>query len=216
MKGTHIPAAPLRSLVLAGGASSRMGMDKALLSYEGVPQLRRVAGLLSEVAPPVFVSVRAGQAAGPHLDGLRLLPDQDAGIGPLEGLLAAFREASDCAWLVVAVDMPFLTAETLTRLVEARDPSASATAYRNPETDRPEPVCAIYEPSILPVLIRAKEERRYSLMLLRDVPVRLVEPHRPEELRNINDPAEYREAVTKNRPLPGELPGGRGEEGRTR
>jgi len=172
-------------------------MDKALLTYDGVPQLRRVAGLLSDVAPPVFISVRAGQAAGAHLGGFRLLPDQEAGIGPLEGLLAAFREASDCAWLAVAVDMPFLTAETLTRLVEARDPSAFATAYRNPETDRPEPVCAIYEPSILPVLIQAKTDRRYSLMLLCDVTVRLVEPRRPEELRNVNDPSEYRKAISE-------------------
>lgn len=177
-------------------------MDKALLTYDGIPQLRRVAGLLSEVAPPVFVSVRAGQRAGPHLGGLRLLPDLEAGIGPLEGLLAAFREASECAWLAVAVDMPFLTAETLTTLVEARDPSAFATAYRNPETDRPEPVCAIYEPSILPVLVQARKERRYSLMLLRDVPVRLIEAPRPKELRNVNDPAEYRKAVRKSPPRP--------------
>ncbi len=179
-----------------------MGIDKALLTYDGVPQLSRVAGLLSEVAPPVFVSVRAGQEAGPHLGGFRLLPDREHGIGPLEGLLAAFREASDCAWLAVAVDMPFLSAETLVRLVEARDPSVFATAYRNPDTNRPEPVCAIYEPSILPVLVRAKKERRYSLMLLRDVPVRLVEAQRPEELRNINDPDEYERAIRKSPPLP--------------
>jgi molybdopterin-guanine dinucleotide biosynthesis protein A len=179
-----------------------MGMDKALLTYDGIPQLSRVAGLLSEVAPPVFISVRAGQSAGSYRGGFRLLPDGEAGIGPLEGLLAAFREASHCAWLAVAVDMPFLSAETLARLVKARDPSAFATAYRNPDTNRPEPVCAIYEPSILPVLVRAKEERRYSLMLLRDVPVRLVEAHRPEELRNVNDPVEYERAIRKSRPLP--------------
>jgi len=115
-------------------------------------------------------------------------------VGPLEGLLSAFREAPECAWLAVAVDMPNLTEATLRHLLANRDPSRFATAFRNPETDRPEPVCAIYEPRILPVLKEAKEKKRYSLMLLRDVPIRLVEPLRPDDLRNVNDPEEYKEA----------------------
>ena len=55
-------------------------------------------------------------------------------------------------------------------------------------------MCAIYEPRILPVLMKAKTERRYSLMVLRDVLIRLVEPAREQELQNINDPDEYRRA----------------------
>jgi molybdopterin-guanine dinucleotide biosynthesis protein A len=182
------------SLVLAGGASSRMGADKALLSYGKGPQVRRVAGMLERLCPPVSVSVRRDQLTQPAFAGLRLLPDREEGVGPLEGLLCAFREASHCAWLVVAVDMPYLSEATLEHLLESRDPSAFATAYRNPETDRPEPVCAIYEPRILPVLQAAKAKKRYSLMLLRDVPIRLVEPVRAGELRNINDPDELRQA----------------------
>ena len=171
-----------------------MGRDKALLRWEGEPQVQRVARMLEQLAPPVYVSTRFGQAADSSFDGLHLLPDRDEGVGPLEGLLSAFREASDCAWLAVAVDMPFLSPQMLRELLANRDPTVFATAFRNPETDLPEPVCAIYEPRILPVLMKAKAERRYSLMLLRDVPIRLVEPSRAEQLRNINDPEEYRKA----------------------
>ena len=184
----------LRSLVLAGGASQRMGVDKALLVYEGEPQVRRVAGMLERLAPPVYVSVRRAQVSNQAFAGMRLLPDQEEGVGPLEGLLSAFRESAACAWLVVAVDMPFLSPAAVRRLMESRDPDLFATTYRNPVTNRPEPVCAIYEPRILPVLLKAKTERRYSLMVLRDVPIRLVEPAREEELQNINDPDEYRRA----------------------
>ncbi len=171
-----------------------MGADKALLQWDGEPQVRRAVSLLELIAPPVYVSVRRGQSETHAFRGLRLLPDRDQGVGPLEGLLSAFEERSDCAWLAVAVDMPFLSEATLHQLVENRDPAAFATAFRNPETDRPEPVCAIYEPRILAVLRDAKASGRYSLMLLRDVPIRLVEPQRTEELRNINDPEDYRKA----------------------
>lgn len=146
----------VRSLVLAGGLSTRMGRDKAFLLYNGEPQVRRVARMLTSIAPPTYVSIRAAQADHPVFSGLRLLPDQDEGIGPLAGLLSAFREDPLSAWLVVAVDMPFLSERSLRRLVEHRDPDSFATAFRNPEIDAPEPVCTIYEPRILPILQEAR------------------------------------------------------------
>jgi molybdopterin-guanine dinucleotide biosynthesis protein A len=79
------------------------------------------------------------------------------------------------------------------RLVESRDASRCATEFRNPATGLPEPVLAIYQPAILPILERAKLTCRYSLMLLRDVPVHLIEAESVRELLNINDPNDYRE-----------------------
>jgi molybdopterin-guanine dinucleotide biosynthesis protein A len=190
----------VRSLVLAGGASERMGREKALLIYDGEPQVRRLARMLERLAPPAYVSVRRSQGDAPAYAGLRLLHDEDEGIGPMAGLLSAFREDTRSAWLVVAVDMPFLSEDTLRRLLDLRDPGAFATAYRNPEIGQPEPVCAIYEPRILPVLLGAKARGRYTLKLLRDVPVRLVEPSRPEDLTNVNDPGEYRLATGRGLP----------------
>ena len=129
-----------------------------------------MAELMARVAPPVCVSARRDQSRHPGFSGLDIMCDEVEGIGPLAGLLAAFARDPAAAWLVTAVDMPWITAATLRRLVDARDPAMRATAYRNPWTGTPEPMCAIYEPAILPVLLRAREARRYSLMLLRDVP----------------------------------------------
>jgi molybdopterin-guanine dinucleotide biosynthesis protein A len=184
--------ATVSSLVLAGGASSRMGIDKALLRYHGEPQVRRLAAMMEEVAGPAYVSVRRSQLGEPALQGLRLLCDPVENIGPLAGLLAAFAHEPACAWLVVAVDLPWISRATLERLLAARDPACFATAYRIPSTGLPEPVCAIYEPKIIPVLERARDRRRYSLMLLRDVPIRLVEPADGRELQGVNEPGEYR------------------------
>jgi molybdopterin-guanine dinucleotide biosynthesis protein A len=169
-----------------------MGMDKALLSYHGEPQVRRLAAMMEMVAGPVYVSVRRSQVEEPGFQGLRLLSDQVENIGPLAGLLAAFAREQDCAWLVAAVDLPWISAATLERLLKARDPACFATAYRIPRTDLPEPVCAIYEPAIVPVLEHARETERYSLMLLRDVPLKLVDPADERELRGVNEPGEFR------------------------
>ena len=183
-----------------------MGRDKALLVYDGEAQVRRVARLLERLAPPTFVSVRSLQASDPGYAGLRLLLDRDEGIGPLAGLLSAFHEDPSCAWLAVAVDMPFLSESTLRFLLEHRDLAAFATAFRNPEIDRPEPVCTIYEPRILPVLLNARATGRYTLKLLQDVAVCLVEPRHPEELTNVNDPEEYRKAAGPSAAKPGGSP----------
>jgi molybdopterin-guanine dinucleotide biosynthesis protein A len=184
----------VQSLVLAGGASRRMGMDKALISYHGEPQVRRLAAMMESAAGPVYVSVRSNQLTEPGFQGLRLLCDQVEDIGPLAGLLAAFMLERGCAWLAAAVDLPWISAATLERLLSARDPACFATAYRIPRTELPEPVCAIYEPAILPVLERALRNKRYSLMLLRDVPLKLVEPADERELRGVNEPGEFRAA----------------------
>jgi len=182
----------VQSLVLAGGASRRMGIDKALISYHEEPQVRRLAAMMESVAGPAYVSVRRSQLNDPAFQGLRMLCDQVEDIGPLAGLLAAFAQEPGCAWLAAAVDLPWISAGTLQRLLDARDPACFATAYRIPHTDRPEPVCAIYEPAILPALERARDKKRYSLMLLRDVPLTLLDPVDERELRGVNEPGEFR------------------------
>ena len=113
--------AELKSLVLAGGASTRMGVDKAFLSYHGEPQVRFLARTLSCICADVRVSIHQGQLTDSRFDGLKFLADRDEDIGPLEGLLSAFACASQAAWLVVAVDMPYITERTLLRFASLRD-----------------------------------------------------------------------------------------------
>jgi len=98
-----------------------MGSDKALLSCHGTPNVRHVAALLEEVAPPAYVSVRESQVDEEALRGLRLLCDPVQNIGRMAGLPAAFAFDPGCAWLVVAVDLPGVTHTKLSRLAAARD-----------------------------------------------------------------------------------------------
>lgn len=139
--------AVLFGLVLAGGASTRMKRDKAALAYHGKPQVQWAYDLLSEFCAATFVSVRPDQRDEPTRATLPQIVDRQPGIGPIAGITAALAEHPKAAWLVVACDLPFITAQTLQNLIALRDPQRVATAYRSNHDSLPEPLCAIWEPS---------------------------------------------------------------------
>ncbi|WP_241767672.1 NTP transferase domain-containing protein [Tanticharoenia sakaeratensis] len=182
---------PLYGLVLAGGASLRMGADKAALTYLGRPQLARAYDALISVVDHAFISVRREQADDPLRAAYPQIIDTLADAGPAAGLLAAHRAFADVALLVVACDMPRLDAATLAALVAARDHQSSVTAYQSPHDGRPEPFCAIWEPAALRRLQDLAAEGHFGprrAMLATDT--RLIVPADPGRLDNINTPSE--------------------------
>ncbi|WP_082686580.1 molybdenum cofactor guanylyltransferase [Mycobacterium sp. IS-3022] len=108
---------PLAAVILAGGASRRMGRDKATLPYEGSTLVERMVDILKPRCAPVFVIAAPGQAL-PALDA-EVLRDEVRGVGPLlatgRGLRAA-AEAGSALAFVAAVDMPLLTVELIDEL----------------------------------------------------------------------------------------------------
>ena len=188
--------APLRGLVLAGGLSQRMQADKSRLRYgpQGREQREVAAALLAEVCQDVRLSCRAEQAAE-MLAGLSPLPDRFLGLGPLGGILSAFQLDPNAAWLVLACDLPFLTAATLRQLVAGRQPGRLATAFRSPGSEFPEPLITIFEPRAYPELLRFLG-LGYSCprKMLINNDVALLPTPTASELRNVNTPAE-REAA---------------------
>lgn len=188
--------APLRGLVLAGGLSQRMQTDKGRLRYgaTGREQREVAATLLAEVCQDVFVSCRAEQAAELPT-GLQPLPDSFLGLGPLGGILSAFRHDPNAAWLVLACDLPFLTADTLRELVAGRQPARLATAFQSPGNEFPEPLITIFEPRAYPELLRFLG-LGYSCprKMLINSDVHVLPTPGNEALRNVNTPAE-REAA---------------------
>ncbi|MCK6371951.1 MAG: NTP transferase domain-containing protein [Gammaproteobacteria bacterium] len=180
--------APLRGLVLAGGRSDRLGRDKAALAISGMSLLERAVTLLSAAVDDVMVSVRPDQRADHVRRRFRLVLDDDERIGPAAGVLAAHRLDPRSAWLVLACDMPRVSAAHLQALVAARRPDRGGTAYRSITDDRPEPLCAIFEPATLTALREAVDAGHGSSLrdlLLRVHPVLLDAPGR-DALGSIN------------------------------
>lgn len=136
---------PLKAIVLAGGKSTRMGMDKSQLVYQnGQTELTRMLGLCQELAIPTYIS-----AAAPDQHHASLAPvivDRFPGLGPFGAICTAFQQDPNAAWLVLACDLPLFDAKTLLQLVAARDSRKVATAIKGASKPFPEPLLAIYEP----------------------------------------------------------------------
>lgn len=149
-------------VVLAGGKSSRMGRDKAWLTFFGQPLLRRVADTLAEVTGEVMVS---GRDPSPFGLSLPWLADEMAELGPAGGVLTVLA-ATNRSCLIVSCDLPFLDAAALTRLVAAwrtRPASALMTTYRIVESGYVESLVAIYDPEGADVLRRNLEQGQRRL-----------------------------------------------------
>ena len=91
--------------IQAGGASSRMGEDKALKTFLGRPLIERVVERLSTIADELIVTTNRPDDYR-FLD-VRLIPDLKPGRGALGGLYTAIASASHPVVAVVACDMPF-------------------------------------------------------------------------------------------------------------
>lgn len=142
---------PLFGLVLAGGRSTRMQQDKALLRYRDKPQLEVAYDLLTPHCQQVFISSRPAQWQDSTLKqtAISTLPqihDRFLDFGPMGGILTAMTEYPEAAWLVLACDLPLLDNLTLEYLLQNRNPHKLASAYLSSSDGLPEPLCAVYEP----------------------------------------------------------------------
>jgi molybdenum cofactor guanylyltransferase len=102
-------------VVLAGGASRRMGVDKALVEVDGMAMAARVARALAEGGCD-RVFCQGGDAEALNALGLSVVADSQPGGGPLAGILDALSVAH-ADIVVSACDLPWLDAETVQRLL---------------------------------------------------------------------------------------------------
>lgn len=108
--------------IQAGGASTRMGEDKALKLFLGEPLIQRVAKRLRPIADELIVTTNHPEDFA-FLDA-RLIRDLEAGRGALGGLYTAIASAAQPIVAIVACDMPFASAkliEVATRLLIAEE-----------------------------------------------------------------------------------------------
>jgi molybdopterin-guanine dinucleotide biosynthesis protein A len=175
-------------IVLAGGASSRMGRDKTRLALS--------AGTLPELAARRLAAVCAEVAVADGGRGLLrdLLPDLPSladgpGRGPAAGILGAAAAYPGRPLLVLACDLPRVPAALLAELAALGTGPAAAdwTVPRGPEGF--EPLAALYGPAALGALARRVERGLLALHRLAEEPLalRVLEG---EELARFGDPAE--------------------------
>ncbi|MFD2585604.1 NTP transferase domain-containing protein [Croceitalea marina] len=188
----------LNGLVLSGGKSTRMGNDKGLIEYHGIPQREYLYSLLESLCDKTFLSIREEQHKE-LVSNFNCIVDRNEYRGPLNGILSAHKEHSENAWLVVACDLPLLNAYSLEKLISERDTNKVATAYATKKSNLPEPLITIWEPKGLQL---AKEymktaESSCPRKFLINSDIKLVYPEKDEVLYNANSIKEYEFALNK-------------------
>ena len=178
----------IKGLVLTGGKSTRMGMDKSELEYHGKPQKEFVKELLENQSFETFYSVENDQRKEEEIH------DTFFNLGPFGGICSAFQKDPNSAWFVLATDLPFINESVIKLLLEKRNPAKVATSVKGKGKQFPEPLITIYEPKAYPILLQYLAQG-YSCprKMLINSDVEIVEVD-DDLIRNINTPEEYQKA----------------------
>lgn len=188
----------LAVFILTGGKSSRMGRDKAFLSFAGETLLARSLKLARAVSEHVSIVGAAEKFAvfAPVIE------DVCRDCGPLGGIHAALSSTDAELNLMLAVDLPFLDSNFLEYLItEARKSDAIVTV---PHVGGGfQPLCAIYRREFGALADEALRNHANKIdLLFANIKLRLIDEEEltsagfsPEMFRNLNTPADLEEAI---------------------
>jgi molybdopterin-guanine dinucleotide biosynthesis protein A len=188
----------IEGFILVGGASSRMGRDKARLTILGHSFVERIGEAMRPVAGRVSTVGAKERDAFPAYGNV---PDMVESWGALGGLHAAL-EGCAAAWaLVAACDLPFVTGELFRRLVMLREDSEAVVPVQR--DGRLQPLCALYRTMPCREMARRMIEQgeRRPRALIERVRARKVSWDEISDLEgaslffmNVNTPEDYRQA----------------------
>ncbi|QSF44806.1 molybdenum cofactor guanylyltransferase [Paenibacillus tianjinensis] len=201
-------------ILLTGGASRRMGRDKALLELAGRPVIARLADELSSLAGSTVIACGPRERREYSFLGLPQIADEYQGCGPLAGLHAALTHSRNEWNLVAACDLPFASAEFLQYILRYHAqayPQGSGTSGRHGADaavavscqGRVQPLLGLYHKRVLPALEAALSAGNFKVTdFLEKLDVLYVPetgfssaPLTPSPLYNMNTPEDYAAAV---------------------
>jgi molybdenum cofactor guanylyltransferase len=179
------------AVILAGGQSSRMGFNKALLDFGGKPLIHILVDRILPVTNHILIS--SNDDSSYKFLNIPVVPDQYSGQGPLGGLHAAMLRNICTLYLVLACDLPNLQAPFLNKLISlAKGFDAAIPRTRD---GLAHPLCAVYRRTCLPsvenALLRGAN-KVIETFLNNSLTIRWVDPDEGQfedtDLANINTP----------------------------
>jgi molybdenum cofactor guanylyltransferase len=180
-------------IIFAGGKSSRMGRDKALLPFAGYPTLTQYQyERLQKLFRRVCISAKEADKFEFEAD---VIPDTvETGIyAPTAGFVSVFNHLDDEKFFVLSVDAPFVEARQISDIIAADSDDVDAVIAKTDSGSHP--MCGIYHRSLLPEFERMLREDNHRLgQLLRQSHSRYVCFDDEIPFANLNRPQEYQEA----------------------
>ena len=188
----------MTGIVLAGGASRRMGIDKAFLKLNGLPLVELILRSMKNVFKDIIIVTNTPHLYGSY--GTRVVTDAFEQSGPLTGIYSGLSHARDEFGFVVACDMPYLNQELIAYMAGLASDHDVVVPWL---ADSFEPLHAVYRKSLLPLMReQIGRDRRSVQDMFGQVVVRRVEAHEVDlfdpahkSFKNLNTPQEYEEAA---------------------
>lgn len=180
-------------LVVCGGKSSRMGMDKSLLQYHAAPQRYHLYDMLSPFCEETFISCN-------HIQSKKIFPAYNTMVdlpcynntGPIAALLTAFKLFTNNGFLVMGCDYPFLSAKDIREFTGFCRGNNTAAAFYNASFEMYEPLLAWYPPDAADILFEMYAAKQYSLQhYLRTVNARKFYPADPKSIQSVDTKEDY-------------------------
>jgi len=183
-------------IIFAGGKSSRMGKNKALLPFKNSPTLTEYQ---IEKFAPFFENIYVGckdkrdfNFKANFIEDSSIYDD----FAPHIGLISAFERLEKDTLCVISVDTPFFKAEHFQKLINEDRENFDALVAQSPTGYQP--LCAIYKINILTSLRKLVAKRRYRFKYLYEkISVKFVPFEEEDIFTNINTPAQYEKIISQ-------------------
>jgi molybdenum cofactor guanylyltransferase len=148
----------LTGVIIAGGRSKRMGVEKGLVQLGSKPLIMYPVGLLKELCSNVIISANSHAFDFIELD---VISDKAPGNAPMIGIYSALLSAATEYILVLSCDMPFINVDLLQHIINL---SGDAKAVIASHDGYAEPLCGIYHHDLIPELELQIAEKKFKLI----------------------------------------------------
>ncbi|MCF6205624.1 MAG: molybdenum cofactor guanylyltransferase MobA [Sulfurovum sp.] len=185
MKEQNIPA-----VIFAGGKSSRMGEDKALLPFGGESSLARWQyDRMQEIFTDVYISTKEAKF---DFDAPLIL-DRYPEHSPLAGIVSVLEYLDNAKRVfIISVDTPFIDASVIKKLIQT-DTQKSIVVART--EGKVHPLCGVYDKDFLPFAKAAMAQGKHKLVsLIEETDSGYADFPQSKAFMNLNHPHEYEEA----------------------
>jgi len=182
-------------IIFAGGKSSRMGEDKALLPFSTFDTLTEYQfSKLSKIFTNVYISAKSKENFSLHLQKYVIEDVESETSAPTIGFVSFFKHLEGEKFFVLSVDTPFVGEDEVRKLLSFSEQYDAVIA----QTEKKHFMCGVYSRSLEQEFKNMLESDRHQLgRLLKSVETKYVTFDDESTFMNLNEPSEYQEALLK-------------------
>lgn len=180
-------------VILAGGKSSRMGEDKALLEYDGQIFIKKIADELSFFDEKIIARGNNCALTDMENDSWKIISDEYPEHGPIGGLHASLKSCESEAMFCVSCDIPFVKGELAQKMSNAMNDDFDAVIAVTAD-GKFHPLCGVYRKELYHLMKEhILQDNNRMMAVLRKVRVKYVnlEEVTSKQLMNVNTKEEY-------------------------